>query len=131
MYIRPLVIASIKMDQLKTMPKVTYNICFNSNCILGYFLAEQSILCIMYLYVWTCNFEFCFSDTHDKLKCNRCVNNIEVKPPPPDSNCNDSMSKWYHASSIKGVMDLELKKVWDMGVSFVFHHKSHEQINIV
>lgn len=71
------------------------------------------------------------SDTHDKLKCDRCVNDIEVRPPPPDSNCNSDMSQWYHAYSKKGLMDLELKKVWDLGISFVFHHKSHEQMKTI
>jgi len=71
------------------------------------------------------------SDTHDKLKCTRCVNDIEVRPPPPEANCNSDMSQWYHASTKKGIMDLELKKVWELGVSFVFHHKSHDQIQTV
>jgi len=71
------------------------------------------------------------SDTHDKLKCTRCVSNIEVRPPPEDSDCNSDMAQWFHASTKKGLMDYELKQVWDMGVSFVFHHKSHDQIRVV
>lgn len=70
------------------------------------------------------------SDTHDKLKCTRCVSNIEVRPPPEHSDCNSDMAQWFHASSKKGLMDYELKHVWDMGVSFVFHHKSHDQIRV-
>ena len=72
-----------------------------------------------------------FSDTHDKLKCRRCVSNIEVKPPPEDSDCNSDMSLWYHASSKKGLVDYELKQIWDAGLTFVFHHKSHDQIKVV
>jgi len=71
------------------------------------------------------------SDTHDKLKCSRCVSNIEVRAPAADSDCNSDMSQWFHASSKKGLQDLELKQVWDAGVSFVFHHKSHDQIAVL
>jgi DNA repair and recombination RAD54-like protein len=71
------------------------------------------------------------SDTHDKLKCRRCVANIEVKPPPEDSDCNSDMSQWYHASSKKGLVDYELKQLWDAGITFVFHHKSHDQIKVL
>ena len=71
------------------------------------------------------------SDTHDKIKCKRCVNNVEVRPPPEESDCNSDLAQWFHASSKKGLMDLELKQVWDAGVSFVFHHKSHDQIKVV
>ena len=71
------------------------------------------------------------SDTHDKLRCRRCVAGVEVKPPPPDSDCNSDMSLWHHASSKKGLMDVALKQVWDTGVTFAFHHKSHDQIRVV
>ena len=70
-------------------------------------------------------------ETHDKLKCRRCVAGVEVKPPPEDSDCNSDMSLWFHASSKKGLQDLALKQVWDTGVTFVFHHKSHDQIKVV
>jgi len=71
------------------------------------------------------------SDTHDKFKCRRCVAGVEVRPPPTDSDCNSDMSAWHHASTKKGLMDMALKQVWDTGVTFVFHHKSHDQIKVV
>jgi len=71
------------------------------------------------------------SDTHDKFKCRRCVAGVEVRPPPPDSDCNSDLSSWYHANTKKGLTDMALKQVWDTGVTFVFHHKSHEQIKVV
>jgi len=71
------------------------------------------------------------SDTHDKFKCRRCVAGVEVRGPPSDSDCNSDLSAWHHASTKKGLMDMALKQVWDTGVTFVFHHKSHEQITVV
>ena len=71
------------------------------------------------------------SDTHDKFKCRRCVAGVEVRGPPSDSDCNSDLSAWHHASTKKGLMDMALKQVWDTGVTFVFHHKSHEQIKVV
>ncbi|XP_064625416.1 DNA repair and recombination protein RAD54-like isoform X2 [Lineus longissimus] len=67
------------------------------------------------------------SDTHDKFKCRRCVNKIQVKPPPPDSDCNSDLSQWNHCADKKGVVDVILKGAWESAVSFVFHHRSHEQ----
>jgi len=71
------------------------------------------------------------SDTHDKLKCKRCVNGIQVKPPPEDSDCNSDLSQWHHCNTKKNVEDLALKSSWDAGVTFVYHHKSHDQIKVV
>ncbi|XP_071799546.1 DNA repair and recombination protein RAD54-like isoform X2 [Asterias amurensis] len=72
------------------------------------------------------------SDTHDKFNCRRCVNNIQVRPPPPDSDCNSDLSNWSHCSSKRGVMDCILKKAMEMdSISFIFHHRSHEQIKTV
>ncbi|KAL3870083.1 hypothetical protein ACJMK2_042697 [Sinanodonta woodiana] len=67
------------------------------------------------------------SDTHDKFKCRRCVNNIQVKPPPPDSDCNSDLSQWHHSADKKGLVDIILKGSWDSAISFVFHHRSHEE----
>ncbi|XP_060071052.1 DNA repair and recombination protein RAD54-like [Ylistrum balloti] len=67
------------------------------------------------------------SDTHEKYKCKRCVNNIEVKPPPEGSDCNSDMSQWHHSTDKKGLNDLVLKGSWNPAISFVFHHKSHEE----
>ncbi|XP_041475645.1 DNA repair and recombination protein RAD54-like [Lytechinus variegatus] len=72
------------------------------------------------------------SDTHDKFKCNRCVNNIQVRSPPDDSDCNSDLSQWNHCADKRGVEDQVLKGVWaTKNVSFVFTHKSHEQIRTV
>jgi len=71
------------------------------------------------------------SDTHDKLKCRRCVAGVEVRGPPEDSDCNSDLSCWHHAASKKGLQDVALKQVWDTGVAFCFHHFSHTQITTV
>lgn len=67
------------------------------------------------------------SDTHDKIKCRRCVNNIQVRPPPEDSDCTSDLSQWYHCADKKGLVDIMLKGAWDSAVSFTFHHRSHEE----
>ncbi|XP_060559787.1 DNA repair and recombination protein RAD54-like [Ruditapes philippinarum] len=63
------------------------------------------------------------------FKCRRCVNNIQVKPPSDDSDCNSDLSQWHHSTDKKGLKDLMLKGAWssDTPISFVFHHHSHEQ----
>ena len=65
-----------------------------------------------------------------RLKCKRCVNGIQVKPPPEDSDCNSDLSQWHHCTTKKNVDDMALKSSWEAGVTFVFHHKSHEQIQV-
>ncbi|XP_020907421.1 DNA repair and recombination protein RAD54-like [Exaiptasia diaphana] len=67
------------------------------------------------------------SDTHDKFKCRRCVNNIQVHACPEDSTCGSNLSQWNHCASTKGLDDIILKQAWNSGVSFVFHQKSHEK----
>ncbi|XP_035698266.1 DNA repair and recombination protein RAD54-like [Branchiostoma floridae] len=67
------------------------------------------------------------SDTHDKFKCRRCVNRIQVRPPPDDSDCNSDLSQWHHAADKRGLQDLMLKACWDAAVTFTFHHRSHEE----
>lgn len=72
------------------------------------------------------------SDTHDNLKCKRCVNNIQVRPPPDDADCGSDMVNWNHCTDKKGVTDQVLKTAMNAGViSFVFHQKSHDQIKTV
>jgi len=71
------------------------------------------------------------SDTHDKFKCRRCVSGVEVRPPPPDSDCNSDLSYWHHSTSKKGLQDVALKTVWDTGITFCFHHISHRPITTV
>ena len=65
-----------------------------------------------------------------RLKCKRCVNGIEVKPPPEDSDCNSDLSQWHHCTTKKNLVDMALKQSWEAGVTFVFHHKSHDQIKV-
>ncbi|WAR23728.1 RAD54-like protein [Mya arenaria] len=55
------------------------------------------------------------SDTHEKIKCRRCVNNIQVKGPPEGSDCNSNLSQWNHAADKKGLPDLTLKGAWVAG----------------
>lgn len=57
----------------------------------------------------------------------RCVNKIQVRPPPGGSSCNSDLSEWHHCNDKKGVEDLALKKAWEDGVTFVFHHQSHDK----
>ncbi|KAK2569941.1 DNA repair and recombination protein RAD54-like [Acropora cervicornis] len=67
------------------------------------------------------------SDTHDKFKCRRCVNNIQVHPPPEGTDCSADLSQWNHCADRKGLDDILLKGAWSSGVSFVFHQKSHDK----
>lgn len=66
------------------------------------------------------------SDTHDIFKCKRCVNNIQVKLPPENSDCTSDLSQWFHCSNNRGIPDDILSNAWSMSktVSFVFHHRS-------
>uniref|UniRef100_A0A1B6CMB9 DNA repair and recombination protein RAD54-like n=1 Tax=Clastoptera arizonana TaxID=38151 RepID=A0A1B6CMB9_9HEMI len=66
------------------------------------------------------------SDTHDKIKCARCVNGIQTKPPPPDSDCTNDLSCWHHCKEKRWLIDPILKKCWEAGVSFVFYQNSHK-----
>ncbi|XP_032675450.1 DNA repair and recombination protein RAD54-like [Odontomachus brunneus] len=68
------------------------------------------------------------SDTHVKFKCRRCVNGIETKGPPEQSDCNSDLSEWRHTQNPRHLPDIPLKHCWSSGISFVFHHRSHEQV---
>lgn len=63
------------------------------------------------------------------FKCKRCVNNIQVKLPPENSDCTCDFSQWYHSSLNKGIPDDILANAWDItkNVSFVFHQRSAKQ----
>ncbi|PFX22519.1 DNA repair and recombination protein RAD54-like isoform X3 [Stylophora pistillata] len=74
-----------------------------------------------------CLNEDTLSDTHDKFKCRRCVNNIQVTPPPEGTDCSADLSQWNHCADRKGLDDIMLKGAWSSGVTFVFHQKSHEK----
>ena len=66
-----------------------------------------------------------------RLKCTRCVNGNQFRPPPDDATCNGDLSQWHHASGGAGrrrVPDPLLRAAWDAGVQFVFHQRSHEQL---
>jgi hypothetical protein len=41
-----------------------------------------------------------------RIKCRRCVNNIQVKLPPEDSDCASDLSQWFHCSDKKGLVDI-------------------------
>lgn len=64
------------------------------------------------------------------FKCKRCVNNIQIKLPPEESDCTSDLSHWYHCSNNKGIPDDILSKSWEMTkcVSFVFHHRSNSAV---
>ncbi|EDV31865.1 uncharacterized protein Dana_GF14336 [Drosophila ananassae] len=66
------------------------------------------------------------SDTHEKLKCKRCVQNIQTKPPSESTDCTSHLSQWYHCSNNRGLPDSILAQAWTDSkcVSFVFHHRS-------
>uniref|UniRef100_A0A0A9Z4R9 DNA repair and recombination protein RAD54-like n=2 Tax=Lygus hesperus TaxID=30085 RepID=A0A0A9Z4R9_LYGHE len=67
------------------------------------------------------------SDTHDQLRCSRCVNGIQARGPPLESDCTDDFSCWHHVSDKRWVIDPILKQCWSAGVSFVFYQHSHKQ----
>ncbi|XP_068246922.1 DNA repair and recombination protein RAD54-like [Palaemon carinicauda] len=71
------------------------------------------------------NFET-ISDTHDKFKCRRCVNGIQVRLPPEEADCTSDLSLWHHCADRKGLQDNVLRQGWPAGVSFAFHQRSHE-----
>eukprot|EP00117_Sycon_ciliatum_P011307 scpid41895/ scgid12842/ DNA repair and recombination protein RAD54-like; RAD54 homolog len=67
------------------------------------------------------------SDTHDKFNCRRCVNGIQSRPPPEESDCSSDLSQWHHSTSSKPLLDSMLREVYKSGlISFTFFHRSHE-----
>lgn len=61
-----------------------------------------------------------------RIKCTRCVNGIQTKPPPPDSDCTNDLSCWHHCSDKRWLVDPVLKQCWAAGISFVFYQHSHK-----
>ncbi|EDW57784.1 DNA repair and recombination protein RAD54-like [Drosophila virilis] len=66
------------------------------------------------------------SDTHNKLKCKRCFQDVQRQPPPENSDCTSHLSQWFHCSNNRGLPDSILSQAWMASkcVSFVFHHRS-------
>ncbi|OQV18566.1 DNA repair and recombination protein RAD54-like [Hypsibius exemplaris] len=70
------------------------------------------------------------SDTHDQIKCKRCFNGVQMKPPNPESTCASDFAQWHHHSDKKNIPDVLLKQIWGAGVTFGFHQRSHEQMAV-
>ncbi|CAI4225239.1 unnamed protein product [Auanema sp. JU1783] len=68
------------------------------------------------------------SDTHERLKCKRCINGVESIDPPEDTDCSADLSLWHHSQKDpRKLPDPVLRSVFDCGaLSFVFHQKSHK-----
>ena len=84
------------------------------------------------------------SSIHESLKCKRCQDGTERKPPPKNGDGTD-LGTWGHASqgeksfnffiiiffSARFCTDIVLKKSWERQkdiISFLFHKQSHEQV---
>ncbi len=70
-------------------------------------------------------------ENHFRIKCNRCVNGIQTKPPAPDSDCTDDLSCWHHCSDKRWLVDPVLKQCWAAGISFVFYQHSHKYHEVI
>lgn len=70
------------------------------------------------------------SDTHDKMNCKHCKDGLPIQDPPLEADCTRDLTDWYHAPNNSKLVDVLLKRVWEHGVSFCFHQKSHIQKNI-
>lgn len=66
-----------------------------------------------------------------RFKCKRCVNNVQIKLPPEDSDCTSDLSQWYHCTTNKSIPDTVLSNAWDVtkSISFVFHHRSTAEVS--
>lgn len=62
-----------------------------------------------------------------RIKCRRCVNGHQVRPPPDGSDCTSDLSQWQHCADRRGLQDPVLRAAWDAAVTFTFHHHSHEE----
>ncbi|EQB77439.1 DNA repair and recombination protein RAD54-like protein [Camelus ferus] len=74
--------------------------------------------------------EASLSDTHDRLRCRRCVSNYQVWPPPDGSDCTSDLAQWNHSTDKRGLKDEVLQAAWDAAstaITFVFHQRSHEE----
>ncbi|CAD5206385.1 unnamed protein product [Bursaphelenchus okinawaensis] len=69
------------------------------------------------------------SDTHEKIKCQRCLAGREIADPPPDSDTNSDLAHWFHVEKdARKVPDHVVRRIHDPEtISFLFYQKSHEQ----
>lgn len=66
------------------------------------------------------------SHTHSQLKCKRCINGIQSRAPVDSADCTSDLKDWNHCHDKRNLPDLLLRQVWDNGISFAFHQRSHE-----
>ena len=61
-----------------------------------------------------------------RLKCKRCLNNIQIQVPGESTDCTSHLSQWYHCANNKGLPDSILAQAWQTSkcISFIFHHRS-------
>uniref|UniRef100_A0A914LH77 DNA repair and recombination protein RAD54-like n=1 Tax=Meloidogyne incognita TaxID=6306 RepID=A0A914LH77_MELIC len=72
------------------------------------------------------------SDTHDKLKCQRCMNGKEMKDPPETADTNSDLALWHHSErDHRKVPDQIIRSLRECvkDITFVFHQKSHDGVN--
>lgn len=62
-----------------------------------------------------------------RIKCPRCVNGHQVRPPPDGSDCTSDLSQWQHCADKRRLQDSVLKAAWDAAVTFTFYQHSHEE----
>ena len=111
-----------KLQVIHTTSKYRANMC---SCVL---LLSFDCVCANKIGL----FLIMYTSTHSqfvlcsRFKCRRCVNRIQVKPPPEDATCNSDLSQWNHCADRKTIPDSVLKSSWDAGITFAFHQKSHE-----
>lgn len=67
------------------------------------------------------------SHTHNKLKCTRCFQGTQTRPPPTGSDSNSDLKDWHHCHEKRSIPDVVMRFAWDAGVTFAFYQKSHEQ----
>ncbi|KAF7491029.1 DNA repair and recombination -like protein [Sarcoptes scabiei] len=70
------------------------------------------------------------SDTHDKLNCRMCVDGRPIREPPIEADCTKDLIDWYHCPDERNLVDVILKRVWNQGVTYCMHQKSHIQKTI-
>lgn len=70
---------------------------------------------------------FMLSLSPSRFKCKRCVNNVQIKQPPPEADSTCDLSIWHHCYQRKALEDIVLKGAWDTDmISFAFWQQSHD-----